>query len=108
MLYHLGPLCQKEIGEKLLRTGGNITMVVDNLERQGLVQRQAHPQDRRYYRIRLTDEGNRVIEEAFQHHLELLVSLFSNLTPEEQETLAILCRQLGRGVAHKDIHNNNL
>jgi MarR family 2-MHQ and catechol resistance regulon transcriptional repressor len=107
MLYHLGPLCQKEIGAKLLRTGGNITMVIDNLERQGLVQRRIHPQDRRYHRIHLTNEGSRVIEEVFQHHLKLLVSLLSNLTPGEQNTLATLCRKLGRGVAQKENNQNN-
>ena len=30
-LYHLGPLCQKEIAKKILKTTGNITMVIDNL-----------------------------------------------------------------------------
>ena len=107
MLYHLGPLCQKEIGTKLLRTGGNITMVIDNLERQGLVQRRTHPQDRRYHRIHLTVKGNRVIEEAIQYHLKLLVSLFSNLTTEEQNTLAMLCRRLGHGVVRKENFQNN-
>ena len=36
-LYHLGPLCQHEIGDKLLKSGGNITMVIDNLEKRGWV-----------------------------------------------------------------------
>ena len=34
-LYHKGSMCQKELGEKLLRSGGNMTKVVDNLERDG-------------------------------------------------------------------------
>ena len=38
-LLHLGPLKQKEIGKKILKSGGNITMVIDNLEKQDLVQR---------------------------------------------------------------------
>ena len=36
-LYHLGHLTQKELGKKLLKSGGNITMVIDNLEKLGLV-----------------------------------------------------------------------
>ena len=39
-LLHLGPMCQKTIGQKLLRSGGNITLVVDNLEKQGWVRRE--------------------------------------------------------------------
>ena len=34
-LFHLGPLCQRQLGEKLLRSGGNLTMVIDNLEKKG-------------------------------------------------------------------------
>ena len=39
-LYHSGPLSQKEIGQKILRSSGNITMVIDNLEKTGLVKRE--------------------------------------------------------------------
>ena len=46
-LHHLGPLRQGEISAKLLRSGGNITLVVDNLEARGLVQRTREPNDRR-------------------------------------------------------------
>ena len=39
-LYHLGPMCQNEIGAKLLKSGVNITLVIDNLEKRILVRRQ--------------------------------------------------------------------
>ncbi len=103
MLYHLGPLCQKEISIKLLRSGGNVTMVVDNLEKQGLVQRRKYLQDRRYYRIHLTNEGSKLIKKAFKQQLRLLVSLFGVLTKHEQEMLSTLCRKLGHGVSTKDL-----
>ena len=38
-LYHLGPLSLGELADKLLVTGGNITYVMDRLERDGLVER---------------------------------------------------------------------
>ena len=47
VLLHLGPLCQRELGQKILKSSGNITMVVDNLEKQGLVLRQRDNRDRR-------------------------------------------------------------
>jgi MarR family 2-MHQ and catechol resistance regulon transcriptional repressor len=53
-LYHLGAMCQTEIGSKLLRSGGNITLVIDNLEKQGLVRRQRDTEDRRLVNIHLT------------------------------------------------------
>ena len=38
-LYQLGSLSQREIGQKILRSSGNITMVIDNLEKNGLARR---------------------------------------------------------------------
>ncbi len=35
-LFHLGPMKQKEIGKKILKSGGNITMVINNLEKRGI------------------------------------------------------------------------
>src|SRR5437868_4309968 len=47
MLLHLGPLSQREIGRKQFRSGGNVTVVVDNLEKRGLVHRERDRDDRR-------------------------------------------------------------
>src|SRR5512146_3234858 len=46
-LLHLGPMSQSEIGGKLLKSGGNITLVIDNLEKCGLVLRKTGLKDRR-------------------------------------------------------------
>src|SRR3954447_5274825 len=94
-LYHLGPLCQRDLGEKLLKSTGNITMVVDNLERRGLVRPVRGTEDRRYVTVHLTEEGDRVIREAFPEHAARVADEMSRLTPEEQEMLGRLCRKLG-------------
>ena len=46
-LYHLGSMSQSEICSKLLKSGGNMTLVIDNLEKHGLVQRNQDVEDRR-------------------------------------------------------------
>jgi len=95
VLHHLGPLNQRSIGEKLLKSGGNITMVIDNLERCGHVKRQKDPNDRRAVLIHLTDSGEKFIEEFFPKHLERIKEEFSVLSEEEKHTLATLCKKLG-------------
>jgi MarR family 2-MHQ and catechol resistance regulon transcriptional repressor len=95
-LLHLGPLCQKELGEKLLKSTGNITMVVDNLEREGLVRRQRRSEDRRYVTVSLTDTGDALIRKLFPKHATRVAELFSVLSPEEQKELAALCRAVGK------------
>jgi MarR family 2-MHQ and catechol resistance regulon transcriptional repressor len=94
-LYHLGPLSQKEIGQKILRSSGNITMVIDNLEKRGLVRRARDRSDRRIYIIHLTDEGNNLINKIFPPHATVISDEMSVLTAAEQETLGNLCKKLG-------------
>jgi MarR family 2-MHQ and catechol resistance regulon transcriptional repressor len=94
-LLHLGPLCQKELGQKILKTSGNITLVIDNLEKQGLVRRERGA-DRRYIMISLTEKGDRLIREVFPRHVEAVTDEISHLSATEQEELGRLCRKLGK------------
>ena len=96
-LLHLGPLCMTELARKILKTGGNITMVVGNLEKRGLVARERSGSDRRYFRIRLTPAGARLIRGLFPRHVAALVREFAVLNPKEQKELARLAKKLGRG-----------
>src|SRR5690348_1430561 len=47
-LYHVGPMCLSDLAHKILRTSGNLTMVVDNLEKTGMVKRVQSQEDRRF------------------------------------------------------------
>ena len=94
-LLHLGPLGQRSLGAKLLSSGGNITTVVDNLERRGLVRRERRDDDRRHVTVHLTSEGRRLISRVFPGHVRRIVAAFSALTPTEQETLGRLAKKLG-------------
>src|SRR5258705_12750251 len=68
-LLHLGALGQRVLGDKLLMSGGNITTVVDNLERRRLVRRERRGDDRRHVTGHLTSEGRRRIPRGFPGHL---------------------------------------
>lgn len=94
-LYHLGPLNQRSIGEKLLKSGGNITMVVDNLEKNGLVVREKDPSDRRAMLVRLTSSGKTFIQSFFPRHLEKIRAEFAVLSDEEKRQLGAVCKKLG-------------
>lgn len=95
VLLHLGPLNQRAIGEKLLKSGGNITMVIDNLEKNGLVSRKKDPSDRRAVLIHLTDKGKTFISTIFPQHLSKIKKEFSVLNKEEKKKLADICKKLG-------------
>ncbi len=95
-LYHLGPMSQKEIGEKILKSGGNITKVVDNLEKKSLLIREKNLQDRRFYNIKLTQNGKSLIEKIFPDHVKEIVTEFEILTDSELVELRKITRYLGK------------
>jgi len=95
-LLHLGPMNLSELSQKLLKSGGNITMVADNLEKRGLLIRKRSKTDRRYVKVELTDEGKKLIESIFPQHVTNIVTEMSSLEPEELEDLSRLCKKLGR------------
>jgi MarR family 2-MHQ and catechol resistance regulon transcriptional repressor len=94
-LYHLGPLCQGEIGLKILKSSGNMTMVIDNLEKRGYVRRERDPDDRRQVIVSLTGEGEALMKGYFPEHLQVIVGLLNVISPGDQEQLAELCKTLG-------------
>lgn len=96
-LYHLGSMTQGEISAKVLKSGSNLTTVVDNLERDGLVRRERDMDDRRVIHIHITEAGTAKLEAVLPGHIAALVDEFSALTPGEQKTLGKLCKKLGKG-----------
>ena len=96
-LYYRGPLPVGQLAEKILRSSANLTLVVDNLAKRGLVTRARRPDDRRAVEVTLTDEGRVLIAGLMPGHVAGVVAAFTVLSPEEQMTLAALCRRLGLG-----------
>lgn len=98
LLHKLGPLPQKEIAKNLAVTGGNITMVVDNLQKRNLVDRQRWEEDRRVVHVNLTDLGTETIESFIPLHVERVMGAFDGLEPQEQEQLQTLCEKLSKSL----------
>lgn len=96
-LYHLGAMTQGEISVKVLKSGSNMTTVIDNLERDGLVRRERDEKDRRVIHVHLTEAGRGKIEAVLPGHVAALVEEFSVLSAQEQKQLGELCKKLGKG-----------
>ena len=94
-LLHLGPMKHKEIGKKILKSGGNITMVINNLERRELVQRKRGEQDKRQFIIHLTSKGKNKILDTLPHISKSIKKHFEILNKEEQKELQRLCKIVG-------------
>ena len=81
-----------DLSRCLMVTGGNVTGLTDELTREGLVQREPAPGDRRAWIVRLTDAGRSGFEAMASEHERWILELFAGLdAPELQQVY----RQLG-------------
>ena len=83
-------LRMNELSRRMMVTGGNVTGITDQLEAEGLVERQAVEGDRRAFRVRLTPKGRRQFNTMAQAHEAWVVAAFEALEPVEIKTLRSL------------------
>lgn len=95
MLYHKGPQPIQQIGSKLLLQSGNVTYVIDKLERNGMLRRHPCATDRRVIFAELTDKGREEMQGLFPKHSVLLKRAMSGLTLEEKKEAIQLLKKLG-------------
>jgi len=96
-LYHLGPLCQGELVEKILKSNANLTTVVDSLEKKSLVRRDRSSSDRRRVTVYLTNSGEEMIARVFPRHAKIVAKEFSFLSSEEKTVLAKILKKFKQG-----------
>lgn len=94
-VFHKGPLTQRELGRKVLTSAGNMTDVMDKLERRGLVRRGRSAVDRRAVRVELTPEGRDLIQRLFPRHARDIAAAMSALSGDELQQLGALLKRLG-------------
>ncbi len=104
-LLHLGPLTLRDLGRKILTSPGNLTDVIDKLERRKLVRRTICPEDRRSVRVALTEEGRMLIESVFPLHAAAIHHAMAPLSLDELAILSHLLRRLGQGAANRSRSN---
>jgi DNA-binding MarR family transcriptional regulator len=80
-------LKMNELSRLLMVTGGNVTAIVDQLEKESLVERLDEPADRRAFRIRLTRGGAKTFAEMARAHEQWVLELLAGLSRREQDEL---------------------
>jgi DNA-binding MarR family transcriptional regulator len=91
---HPEGLKMNELSRLLMVTGGNVTGIVDQLEKEGLVERLDEPADRRAFRIRLTRSGDKTFAEMARAHERWVVELLAGLSGRERDELLKLLAKL--------------
>ena len=93
-LYNAGPQCLSDLARRILKTSGNLTVVVENLEKRRLVRRKTGGRDRRFITVALTAKGRNLVRALVPGHAAAIVGVMARLSAAEQESLGKLCAKL--------------
>ena len=96
---HADGLKMNELSRLLMVSGGNVTAIVDQLEKEGQVERLDEPSDRRAFRIRLTKSGEKAFAEMAGAHEEWVVELLSGMSRKDQDELLRLLAKVKQNAA---------
>jgi MarR family transcriptional regulator, 2-MHQ and catechol-resistance regulon repressor len=94
-LYHLGPMTQGTLLGKVTTSGGNLTKVIDNLQKRGIVERSRGKKDKRNIVVGLSTGGRVLVRGLLPGQVDAVTRQLSVLTAAEQDELARLCKKLG-------------
>ena len=81
-LYRREGISQQELARKLLVGRSNMSMLLPQLEKRGLIERRADARDKRVLRLHLTEEGRSVTEQAMQIQTALIDTVMATSTEE--------------------------
>jgi DNA-binding MarR family transcriptional regulator len=92
------PMRMRDLSDMLGVAARTTTTIVDSLERDGLVERVRHPEDRRAFLLTLTEEGRRHHEQAEATDARALADATALLSPAERERLRVLLARIREAV----------
>lgn len=98
---HPDGLKMSALSRLLMVTGGNVTGIVDQLVKEGLVERLDDESDRRAWRVRLTRAGGKAFAEMARAHEDWVVALLSGLSRRDSDVLMQLLARLKQATLEK-------
>jgi DNA-binding MarR family transcriptional regulator len=96
-----GPVSQQELGEQLGIDRTTVVELIDDLERQGVVERRRNPSDRRSYGLHLTTKGRTVQKRATKAFDAAVDEFFGPLSSAERKALADMLTRVILGAQAK-------
>ncbi len=86
-LLHKGVMTVGEIKDTILSSNGTIPVIINNLAKQELVQRDNDPEDHRKSVVRLTEKGRKLIEKVYPENEKMYTEKFDVWSAEEKKEL---------------------
>jgi DNA-binding MarR family transcriptional regulator len=99
---HPDGLRMGELSKRMMVTGGNVTGIVDQLEREGLVERVPDPQDGRAAMVRLTPPGRTAFAGMAAVHEGWVAELFAGISTADKASMIALLDNMKQQLNDKD------
>lgn len=93
-VYRHPGLSQHDVARRLLVGRSNITMLLPQLEKQGLLRREADPRDRRVMRLFLTPDGESRLMKALAIYSAIIDEVMAQSTPEQCDAMGEQMRRI--------------
>ncbi len=94
MLRRMQPCKMRDLSDHSYVSTSSLTIMLDKLTEENLVERFTIPEDRRVVMVRLTDRGHALLDEVEKGNLAHLAELLASLTEEDKERLARLLQEV--------------
>lgn len=94
-------ISQKELAVRVSKDQTNVTRILDQLQRKGLIVRMANPEDRRSFLPSVTPEGRRAYEKIAPMEEQVMTQVTAGLDPEEVAKLKDLLRRIADNAARQ-------
>jgi DNA-binding MarR family transcriptional regulator len=99
---HVDGLSMGELSRRMMVTGGNITAIVDQLEKENLVLRQVGAHDRRSFTVKLTPAGREAFAAMTVPHEAWVAGMFEGLSDSQQKELHTLLGALKKNLQKQE------
>lgn len=101
-LYRHPGMSQHELARRLLVGRSNITMLLPELERQGLLRREGDPKDKRIMRLYLTEAGEARLMKALEIYTDLIDRVMAQSTPAQCDAMGDQMRRIVEMLQRED------
>jgi len=98
VLCHNGPMNQTSLATLIGRSGGNVTLIVRNLVKSGLVRQETTVEDRRHRRISMTSEGYDLFMSIYPAFIDIYTLISSGIDSKDQKKLLRICQSISDAV----------
>ncbi len=94
LINHMQPCRMSDLSDAAMVSTSSLTIMLNRLVEEGLVERLGSKQDRRVIKVQLTEKGKRLLKKTHDGYLDVLEEVIAGLEDSQKETLLKLLEEV--------------